>query len=263
MCPIDIKTEKEIQIIKKAAKIVSEILKIVKKNIKPGISTLDLENIVCDTIEKFNCKSALKGYRGYPACSCISIDKELVHGVPSKKKVIKKGQLVSIDVGIEYEGFFADAATTVFLDGGSRNFNKQDVLNLLNTTYNSIIEVLPYVKDGVKVSQIGAIIQRYVESKGFSVIREYVGHAIGRNLHEKPDIPNFETQQPDILYEGMVICIEPMVSMGGWKTSVLEDGWTVVMEDGSLCAHFEHMVLVKKDTSELLTDEGVIRPLII
>ncbi|MCS7231117.1 MAG: type I methionyl aminopeptidase [Elusimicrobiota bacterium] len=259
---VDIKTEKEIKKIKEAAVIVSKILNIVKNKIGVGMSSFDLEEMICKYIKKFGCRPAFKGYRGYPACSCISINHELVHGVPNRKKIIKEGQIVSIDIGINYEGFYADAATTVFISSSNIE-NKDKILNLLNTTYNVILDVLNHIKDGVGVSQIGGYIQKYVEERGFNVIREYVGHAIGRNLHEKPDIPNFNSNQPDVVYENMVICIEPMVSMGDWRTSVLDDGWTVVMKDGSLCAHFEHMVLVKKDTAELLTSKEAIEPLII
>lgn len=260
---VDIKTEKEIEKIKQAAIIVSEILKTAKENIKVGMSTLELEEIICEEIKRFKCKPAFKGYRGYPACSCISINEELVHGIPSRKKIIKESQIISVDVGIEYEGFYADAATTVFIDDKKNKTKKRKILDLLNTTYDVIFEVLPEIKDGVKVSHVGKFIQNYVEDKGFNVIREYVGHAIGRNLHEKPDIPNYETKQLDVLCEGMVICIEPMVSVGDWKTTVLEDGWTVVMKDGSLCAHFEHMLLVRKNNCEILTNHDIIKPSII
>lgn len=260
---VDIKTQREIEKIREAAVIISEILEVAKKSIRVGMSTLELEDVICEEIKKFNCRPVFKGYRGYPACSCISINEELVHGIPSKKKIIRENQIVSIDVGVEYEGFCADAATTVFIDGKENKIKKQKIIDLLNTTYNVILEVLPMIKDGVKVSEIGGFVQRYVEKRGFNVIREYVGHAIGRNLHEKPDIPNYATTQSDVLCEGMVICLEPMVSMGDWRTAVLEDGWTVVMKDSSLCAHFEHMILVKKEKSELLTTHNAIRPLII
>lgn len=260
---LDIKTEKEVEKIKQAAKIVSQILAYAKKSIKLGMSTLELEELISEEIKRFKCKPAFKGYRGYPACSCISINEELVHGVPTRKKIIKESQIVSIDVGIEYEGFYADAATTLLIEDKKNTNNKRKILELLDTSYNVILEVLTTIKDGVKVREVGKFIQEYVERRGFSVIREYVGHAIGRSLHEKPDIPNYDTEQLDMLYEGMVICVEPMVSLGDWRTSVLDDGWTVVMKDSSLCAHFEHMILVKKERAELLTDHDVIKPAVI
>ncbi len=256
---IEQKTEEEIKIIKQAAKILCKIIEVAKKNIKVGISTKELDEIIYDSILKYNCQAAFKGYRGYPTSSCISIDNELVHGIPKKEKKISKNQIVSIDVGIKYEGFYADAATTVLV--GKKDIKKW---NLLNTTYDSILKVLPYIKENTTVGEIGFQIQQYVEKNGYNVIREYVGHTIGRNLHEKPDIPNFAIQsETERLISGMVICIEPMVSMGDYKTAVLEDGWTVVMKDGSLCAHYEHMILINKDSAELLTDENVIKPQII
>lgn len=259
------KSEKEIIIIKEAAQILSDIILKAKKYIKEGISTLDLENIICSEIKKTGCEPAFKGYRGYPACSCISIDDELVHGIPKKSKKIKKGQVISVDIGIKYQNFYADAATTVFLD--SKNFDvdtRQQINKLIDVTYGSIYYVLPYIKNGIRAGDIGYYIQKFVESNGFSVIREYVGHAIGRQLHEKPDIPNFGRLNEGVrLRTNSVICIEPMVSIGDWHTVVGEDGWTVKMKDGSLCAHFEHMILVKEECSEILTSHEAIKPEII
>ncbi|MFN3551182.1 MAG: type I methionyl aminopeptidase [Endomicrobiia bacterium] len=256
---IESKTEEEIKIIKQAAKILCKIIEIAKKNIKVGISTKELDEIIYENILKHNCEPAFKGYRGYPASSCISIDSELVHGIPKKEKKISKSQIVSIDVGLKYEGFYADAATTVLV--GEKDNKKW---HLLNITYNSILQVLPYIKENVRVGDIGFQIQQYVEKNGYNVIREYVGHTIGRNLHEKPDIPNFGIQsEGERLISGMVICIEPMVSMGDYNTSVLDDGWTVIMKDGSLCAHYEHMILINKESAELLTDENIVKPQII
>lgn len=258
---VETKSEYEIKIIKKAARIVSDIISLTKQYIKVGISTLEIEKFIENGIEKFGCEPAFKGYRGYPACSCISIDDELVHGVPKKDKKIKKGQIVSIDIGIKYEGFYADAATTVIV--GDENSNKQkNIYQLLDVTYKSIFEVLPYIKEGCKTGDIGYYIQRFVESYGYNVIREYVGHTIGRQLHEKPDIPNFGVKGEGVpLLSNTVICIEPMVSVGGWQTVVdNNDGWTVRMKDGSLCAHFEHMIIVRKSTAEVITDHNCIKP---
>ncbi len=260
---IETLSEKEIEIVRKAALLVSEILHLAKKNIKVGISTLELEEIIFDKIKEFGCEPAFKGYRGYPACSCISIDDELVHGVPKKEKIIKKGQIISIDVGIKYEGFYADAATTVWIYSNSEKKNK--ILKLLDVTYQSIYQVLPYIKAGCRTSEIGFYIQNFVELNKMNVIREYVGHTIGRNLHQKPDIPNFGKKGEGVrLEKNMVICVEPMVSLGGWQTKVSTlDNWTVKMKDGSLCAHFEHMILVKEDSCEILTKEDVIKPAVL
>lgn len=265
---IESKSLREIEIIRDAAKLVCEILKIIKDNIKINISTLELEEVVCETIKQYGVESSFKGYRGYPACSCISINDELVHGIPKKEKKICNGDIVSIDIGIKYKGFYADVATTVLVRStNDKNIHSSELdkkINLLNVTYQSILEVLPYIKEGVRVGDIGSRIQEFVERNGYNVIREYVGHTIGRQLHEKPDIPNFGTKGEGVrLVSGMVICIEPMVSTGGWQTTVSDDGWTVKMKDGSLCAHFEHMILVGKDKSELLSYHDVIKPQVI
>ncbi|MCS7151999.1 MAG: type I methionyl aminopeptidase [Endomicrobia bacterium] len=262
---VDIKSDREIIVVRQAAKIVSQILAETKLNIKPGITTQELEEIICEKIRKYNCEPAFKGYRGYPACSCISVDDELVHGIPKWTKKIKKGQLVKIDIGVKYNGFYADAATTVYIDDPKINkTERKEILRLLETTYNSIYEVLPFIRDGCKVGDIGYHVQKYVESQGFSVIREYVGHTTGRKLHEKPDIPNYgEKGEGETLVSNMVICLEPMVSVGSWETVVDSDGWTVKMKDGSLCAHYEHMVLVGYERSEIITDPDVIKPEVI
>ena len=263
---IETLSNKEIEIIKEAALLVSKVLSTAKENIKIGISTLDIEEIIFDKIKELGCEPAFKGYRGYPACSCISIDDELVHGVPKKEKIIKRGQLISIDVGIKYEGFYADAATTVWINSDKfSEKKKKKILDLLNVSYQSINKVLPIIKAGCRNSDIGYYIQHFVESKNMNVIREYVGHTIGRNLHEKPDIPNFGNKDEGVRLEAnMVICIEPMVSLGGWQTVVsAEDGWTVKMKDGSLCAHFEHMILVKENSCEIITIDDVVKPSIL
>lgn len=262
---LDVKSDREISVLRRAAKIVCEILTVVKKNIKPGVSTVDLEDIICEYIKRYGCEPAFKGYRGYPACSCISINNELVHGIPKKDKIVQRGQVVSIDVGIKYEGFYADVATTVYVnDHKVDQAKRKKILKLLQTTHQAIYQALPVIKNGCKVGDIGYAIQKYVEGQGLSVIREYVGHTIGRSLHEKPDIPNFgQKGEGATLATNMVICLEPMVSLGSWETVVDEDGWTVKMKDGSLCAHYEHMVLVKDDGAEIITDDNIVKPEII
>ncbi len=258
------KSDAEIQTIKTAAAIVSKIIQKAKKSIKIGMSTKELDEIMFAEMEKYNCKPAFYGYRGYPANSCISINHELVHGIPKENKKIFYDQIVSIDVGIVFEGFYADAATTFLISNKNQtntNAKTKEILRLLDVTYNSMINALSTIKAGNRVGDISYAIQQYVEKNGYNVIREYVGHAIGRCLHEKPDIPNFGKKAEGMqLYPGMVLCIEPMVSMGNYETKVLDDGWTVVMKDNSLCAHFEHMVLVNHSGIEIITDEEVIKP---
>lgn len=248
------KTEKEISIIRQAAKIVSNLIQKAKHSIKSNVSTQDIEDIIKSEIKKNNCKSAFLGYRGYPATTCISIDTELVHGIPSKTKKILPGQIVSIDIGIFFEGYCADAATTVLIASKEHeNISKEKNEKLWN--------LLKVLKENVRIGDFSFEIQNYVESKGYNVIREYVGHTIGRQMHEKPDIPNFGKKgEGQRFYDGQVICVEPMVSMGNYLTKVLDDGWTVVMADNSLCAHFEHMILINKNNSEILTEENIIKP---
>jgi len=260
------KTEEEISIIKQGAKIVCNIIQKAKQSIELNVSTQDIEDIVKTEIKKYNCKSAFLGYRGFPATTCISIDTELVHGIPDKSKKILPGQIVSIDIGIFFEGYCADAATTVLVtnkeNANISNEVKIDKLwNLLEVTYNSMIVASKILKENIRVGDLSFEIQNYVETKGYNVIREYVGHTIGRQMHEKPDIPNFGKKgEGPRFHDGQVICVEPMVSMGNYKTKVLADGWTVAMDDNSLCAHFEHMILINKNNFEILTEEKIIKP---
>jgi methionyl aminopeptidase len=269
------KSTNELEIIKQAAKIVSKIIQKAKQSIKLNISTQEIEDVVKTEILKYNCKPAFLGYRGYPATTCISIDSELVHGIPNKSKKISIGQIVSIDVGIFYEGYCADAATTVLIlskdsnkiepnfskPDNTKNLDIEKKWNLLEVTYNSMIVALKVLKENVRVGDLSFEIQNYVESKGYNVIREYVGHTIGRQMHEKPDIPNFGKKgEGQRFYAGQVICVEPMVSVCDYKTKTLDDNWTVVMADGSLCAHCEHMVLITKNGYEILTEEEIIKP---
>ncbi len=255
------KTEQELSTIRHVATIVSKILDKAKRNIKVGMSTKDIEDIVRDEIKKHNCQPAFLGYRGYPATSCISIDSELVHGIPSKTKKFAYGQVVSIDIGIIHDGFYGDAATTVLITEKKNTDTSNKIWNLLNVAYDALIYGVRILKENIRVGDLSNEIQTYIEKNNFSVIREYVGHTIGRQLHEKPDIPNFGMKgEGPRFYDGQVICIEPMVSIGNFRTKVLNDGWTVVMQDGSLCAHYEHMVLITKTGYEILTDTNIIKP---
>jgi len=246
---IEIKTSSEIEILKECAKIVSEILDKVKSQIKPGVSTKDLEEVASRQMNKFDVEPAFLGYRGFPGKICTSINDELVHGIPSEKKIIKEGDLVKIDIGIKHKGFYGDIAETVPVGNVS-----EDIKRLLEVTKNCFNEVIKFCYAGYRVGDISAAIQNYVEKNGFSVIRDFVGHGIGRVLHEKPEIPNFgKMGTGPVLTNGMVLAIEPMVSMGTWQVRILPDGWTVQTVDNKMCAHYEHMIAITENSPQILT----------
>lgn len=246
---IIIKNVEEIQQLKESAKIVSEILGKLEKSIKPKMNTLQLDKIAYDLITSMACNPAFLGYRNYPASICVSLNNELVHGIPSKEKIINEGDIVSIDLGIKYNSFYGDIAKTIPV--GKISTEKQ---KLLEVTYNCLEIANAQCYKGNRVGDISYHIQSYVESRGYSVIRDFVGHAIGRDLHEKPDIPNFGNKDsgPKLL-SGMVLCLEPMVSSGSAKLKILNDGWTAVTVDNSDCAHFEHMVVITDTEPEVIT----------
>ena len=247
---IDIKTTEEINKIKKLAQIISEILKIIKMNIRPNTDTLKLDEIASKTMKDYKVKPAFLGYKNYPASICVSINNELVHGIPSKDKIIKEGDIVTVDIGIQHGGFYADMAETIPV--GNISTERQ---RLLNVTKNCIDIALKYCSPLNRIGDISYSIQKYVESNGFSVVRDFVGHCIGRNLHEKPEIPNFgKKNYGDKLYPGMVLCLEPMVCAGDWQVEILSDGWTVITKDRKDCAHFENMVLITESVPEVLTN---------
>ncbi|MFN3966293.1 MAG: type I methionyl aminopeptidase [Endomicrobiia bacterium] len=246
---IELKTSSEIETIKEAGKIVSEILRKVKENLKSGVTTKDLEKIAEKEMSKMNVESAFFGYRGFPGKICVSINEELVHGIPNEKRIIKEGDIVKIDIGIKYKGFYGDIAETIPVGNIS-----DEVRKLLNVTRNCFDKVLKVCYEGYRIGDISAAIQNYVEENGFSVIRDFVGHGIGRKLHEKPEIPNFgERGTGPLLNNGMVLAIEPMVSMGSWKVKVLPDGWTVQTIDKKMCAHYEHMIAITENGPDILT----------
>lgn len=246
---ITIKTEDEIKILREAGRILSSIIKELQGSLTSGITTKEIDKFAEDLIFQHKVKPAFKGYRGFPACTCLSVNQEVVHGVPGKR-ILKNGDIVSVDVGIIFKDYFSDTAVTV----GIGKIDSQ-LQELLDVTKESLYKGIDQAKVSNHLSDISHAIQEYVESKNFSVVRNFVGHGIGRSLHEEPEIPNFGLpHQGPILKEGMVFAIEPMVNMGSWHTKVLEDGWTVVTEDGKPSAHFEHTVVVSKKGPEILTD---------
>jgi methionyl aminopeptidase len=244
------KSQSEIDKMRRSGRIVREILDDLRAMVAPGVTTMDLEKAAEQKINESNAKPAFKGYYDYPCVLCTSVNEEIVHGIPSEKRVLKAGDIVSIDCGVVLDGYYGDAAITVAV-GDSVSPERQ---KLMEVTEQSLYKAIEQVKIGNKVSDIGAAVQEYVEANGFSVVREFVGHGIGTKLHEEPQVPNFRSRGADTrLREGMVLAIEPMVNSGRPEAKVLDDKWTAVTADGSSSAHFEHCVAVTRDGPLILT----------
>jgi methionyl aminopeptidase len=250
---IVLKRPEEIEKIRKSNIIVAEILRALKEKIKPGVTTLELNRYSEDLAIKKGAKPAFKGYRGYPFALCASVNAEVVHGMPSAR-ALKSGDIVSLDFGAHYQGYYGDAAITVPVGEISK-----DALLLLQTTEQSLYDGILQARVGNRLGDISAAVQKRVEAAGFSVVRDFVGHGIGRDLHEEPQVPNYGVRGRGIeLKSGMVLAIEPMVNAGTYKVRVLSDGWTVVTEDGQLSAHFEHTVAITDDGPVILSiDNGI------
>ena len=254
---IEIKSEKEIAVMRQAGKIVAEILRILTKQVKPGMKTKELDIIAERELKRLGAESSFKGYRGYPATVCVSINDEIVHGIPGGR-VLKEGDIVSLDFGAIYNGFHGDAAVTVPVGEVS-----PEARRLMETTRTCLEKGIAAARDGAKLGDVSAAIQNYAESRGYSLVREYTGHGIGRKMHEDPQIPNC-TEPPyglqpgtgPVLKKGMTLALEPMLNAGGWRTRVADDQWTVLTADGSLSAHFEHTIAVDNTEPEVLTRGG-------
>jgi methionyl aminopeptidase len=248
--PIMIKTPQEIEKMRRSGQVVREVLEHVRQFVKPGASTQDLENAAVGKIKELGAKAAFKGYRGYPCVLCTSVNEEVVHGIPSAERVLRDGDIVSIDTGVILDGYYGDSAITVAV--GQKVSPRTQ--RLLAVTKASLERGIEAIKPGAKLGDVGAAVQEVVEAEGFSVVREFVGHGIGTRLHEDPQVPNYGRRgQGQKLREGMVIAIEPMVNAGKPDVQVLSDGWTAVTQDGSLSAHFEHTVAVTAEGATILT----------
>ena len=248
--PISIKTPEEIEALRRAGKVLVSIVKELKRSLKIGMTTQEIDEKAEELIRAHGSRPAFKGYRGFPGSSCISVNREVVHGVPGQR-VIKDGDIVSIDVGIVIDNYFSDTAFTLGVGNISADLRK-----LLSVTQEALYKGIEQAVVDHHLSDISHAIQNYAESHNFTVVRDFVGHGIGRALHEEPEIPNFgPPHQGPLLKEGMVLAIEPMVNMGTWQTRTLSDGWTVVTRDGLPSAHFEHTVVVTKSGPEILTKE--------
>ena len=245
-----LKTGNEIAQMRRAGEVVRELLEAVRPHVQPGATTMDLEAVAAAKVKELKVTPAFQGYRGYPCVLCTSVNQEVVHGIPSAKRVLREGDIVSIDTGVVIDGFYGDSATTVPV--GSKLAEK--ATRLLAVTEASLAAGIRAVKRGACFGDIGAAVQQMVEREGFSVVREFVGHGIGTQLHEDPQVPNYGQRGRGMkMREGMVFCIEPMVNAGKAAVQVLGDGWTAVTVDGSLSAHFEHTVAVTANGVEVLT----------
>ena len=236
-----------------AGRLVGEVLAELASLIAPGVTTADLDAAAEKRIRQAGATPAFKGYHGYPATICSSINEEVIHGIPSGRRVLNEGDIVSLDVGASLDGYFGDSAITVPVGAVS-----EEAAALLRVTEESLYKAIECVKPGARISDIGHAVQRHVEAYGFSVVREFVGHGIGEQMHEEPQVPNYgEPGRGPRLEEGMVLAIEPMVNAGRPAVKVLADGWTAVTRDGSLSAHFEHTVAVTKCDPWILTARAV------
>ena len=250
---IRLKNREELKRMRAAGRVVSEVLMRLEEEAKEGVTTWELNEIAEKMCATGGFKAAFKGYANYPASVCFALNEEIVHGIPSKKKVLKDGDIVGIDFGVLLEGYYADSAVTVAV-GRIRPVAEK----LLRVTRDSLYRGIDMVKSSNRVLDISKEIQTYVENEGFSIVRDFVGHGIGRELHEEPQVPNFippNGRGAGIkLRSGMVMAIEPMVNEGSEKTKILEDGWTAVTYDGKLSAHFEHTVALTDNGPEILTE---------
>ncbi|MFA6384917.1 MAG: type I methionyl aminopeptidase [Candidatus Omnitrophota bacterium] len=245
---INIKSAQDIEIMRTAGAILADILRKVQGKVTDGITTGCIDRITADLMAAAKVESAFLGYRGYSGNVCVSINEQIVHGIPGER-IIRDGDIVSLDMGIKYKGFYSDATVTVAV-GKVSSKAKQ----LIEVTKKSLAEGIKQMQAGRRLSDISHAVQQYAECNGFSVVRQYVGHGIGRQLHEDPEIPNFgKAGQGPVLKPGMVFAIEPMVNEGTWECDVLDDGWTAVTADGKLSAHWEHTVALTDNGPEILT----------
>lgn len=245
---IKLRTSRELKLLREAGRIVALTHQMLKKHIEPGITTRELDRLAEAFIKSHGAKPSFKGYNGYPASICTSINEELVHGIPSDRRLLS-GDIISIDIGAEYEGYHGDSAWTYAVGDIS-----EDDQALLRVTEEALYVGISKARPGAHLSDISHAIQNHVEAHGFSIVREYVGHGVGENLHEEPQIPNFGPPGRGVrLRPGMVLAIEPMVNAGSRYVKTLSDGWTVVTIDGRRAAHFEHTIAITEEGHDILT----------
>ena len=246
---VTIKSSREIELMREAGKILAKTHDELEKNLKPGMSTWDIDRIGEEIIRSYGCIPSFKNYNGYPASICVSVNDEVVHGIPHKKHYIQEGDIVSLDAGVIYKGYHSDAARTHGIGEISEEAKK-----LIEVTRQSFFEGIKFAKPGNHLNDISTAIQKYAESFGYGVVRDLVGHGIGAHLHEDPEVPNFERKRKGILLQpGMTLAIEPMINAGSYDVVWMDDDWTVVTEDGSLSAHYENTILITEDGPEILS----------
>jgi methionyl aminopeptidase len=250
---IIIKSEREIALMRQAGRMVAKVLKILCQQARSGMKTRELDIIAATEIERLGGKPSFKGYRGFPANLCVSVNDEVVHGIPGER-ILRDGDIVSLDLGVVFNGFQGDSAVTI----GVGEISPQ-ARELIKTTEEVLNAGIAAARAGARLGDVSSTIQGYAESRGYSVVREYSGHGIGREMHEEPQIPNFGVEGTGpVLEKGMTIALEPMVNIGDWRTRVGDDRWTVLTADGSLSAHFEHTIAITDGEAEVLTAlEGV------
>ena len=241
-----IKSDEEIGTMRKCGKVLADILDKLRAEIRPGIQTAQLDMIMAEETEKRKVIPSFKNYRGFPANLCVSVNDEIVHGIPGER-ILQEGDIVSLDAGVKLNGFHTDAAVTL----GVGRISKE-AKDLIAVTEDSLKSGIAQAISGASVGDISHAIQHYVEAKGFSVVREYTGHGVGRDLHEEPPIPNFVVGKGPVLRKGMTLAIEPMVNVGDWHTKLAANQWTVLTADGSLSAHFEHTIAITYNEAEVL-----------
>lgn len=245
---IDCKSRSEIEKLRRAGRLVRELLYEIRDLVRPGVTTMDLERFTEKRLAELGAKSAFKGYRGYPCCLCTSVNDQIIHGIPSDRR-LKEGDILSLDLGVVVDGYYGDSAITVPVGQISEPLQK-----LLNVTEEALEMAIQKARAGNHLGDISATVQQHAENNHYTVVREFVGHGIGRELHEEPQVPNYGTPgHGPVLKEGMVLAIEPMVNSGGAAVRVLDDKWTAVTEDGGYSAHFEHMVAVTRNGPDVLT----------
>ena len=246
---VTIKSPREIELMRKAGEILAATHEELRKALKPGMSTLDIDRLGEKIIRSYGCIPSFKNYNGYPASICVSVNDEVVHGIPNRHRILKEGDIVSLDAGVIYQGYHSDAARTWAIGEVT-----PEAKQLMEVTKQSFFEGIKFAKPGYHLNDISTAIQSYAESFGYGVVRDLVGHGIGTHLHEDPEVPNFAMKRKGILLRpGMTLAIEPMINAGGPEVVWMDDDWTVVTEDGSLSAHYENTILITESEPEILT----------
>ena len=247
--PITIKSAREIELMTEAGRILEIVHEEMEKALRPGMSTLDIDRLGEEVIRSFGCEPSFLNYNGYPASICVSVNDEVVHGIPTANRILKDGDIVGLDAGVIYKGYHSDAARTHAIGEIS-----QEAKDLIRVTRESFFEGIKYAKEGNYLFEISGAIGRYAKRHGYGVVEDLCGHGIGANLHESPQIPNYEMNRRGVkLRRGMTLAIEPMINMGTWEVDWLDDDWTVVTRDGSLSAHYENTVLITEGEPKILT----------